>query len=46
MHLSDYAGLFLTTAANGLDVLNTLDIDVPARPDPAENPSEWEMPKT
>ncbi len=28
---SDYAGLFLNTASNGLDVLRTLDIDVPAR---------------
>ncbi len=43
---SDYAGLFLNTASNGLDVLSTLDIDVPARPDPTENPSEKEMPKT
>src|SRR3712207_8885704 len=30
---SDYAGLFLNTASNGLDVLSTLDIDVPARAD-------------
>lgn len=43
---SDCAGLFLSTASNGLDVLSTLDIDVPARPDPTENPSEKEMPKT
>jgi FAD-dependent urate hydroxylase len=30
---SDYAGLFLNTASNGLDVLSTLGIDVPARAD-------------
>jgi 2-polyprenyl-6-methoxyphenol hydroxylase-like FAD-dependent oxidoreductase len=30
---SDYAGLFLNTASNGLDLLSTLDIDVPARAD-------------
>ena len=30
---SDYAGLFLNTASNGLDVLSTLEIDVPARAD-------------
>jgi 2-polyprenyl-6-methoxyphenol hydroxylase-like FAD-dependent oxidoreductase len=30
---SDYAGLFLNTASNGLDVLRTLGIDVPARAD-------------
>ncbi len=30
---SDYAGLFLNTASNGLDVLRTLDIDVPGRAD-------------
>ncbi len=30
---SDYAGLFLNTASNGLDVLRTLDIDVSARAD-------------
>jgi FAD-dependent urate hydroxylase len=30
---ADYAGLFLNTASNGLDVLSTLDIDVPARAD-------------
>jgi FAD-dependent urate hydroxylase len=30
---SDYAGLFLNTASNGLDVLGTLDIDMPARAD-------------
>jgi 2-polyprenyl-6-methoxyphenol hydroxylase-like FAD-dependent oxidoreductase len=30
---ADYAGLFLNTASNGLDVLRTLGIDVPARAD-------------
>jgi len=30
---ADYAGLFLNTASNGLDVLHTLGIDVPARAD-------------
>lgn len=30
---ADYAGLFLNTASNGLDVLRTLCIDVPARAD-------------
>ena len=30
---ADYAGLFLNTASNGLDVLCTLGIDVPARAD-------------
>ena len=30
---SDYAGLFLNTASNGLDVLRTLDMDVLARAD-------------
>jgi FAD-dependent urate hydroxylase len=30
---ADYAGLFLNTASNGLDVLSTLDINVPARAD-------------
>src|SRR5918997_3207078 len=30
---ADYAGLFLNTASNGLDLLSTLDIDVPARAD-------------
>jgi FAD-dependent urate hydroxylase len=30
---SDYAGLFLNTASNGLDLLRTLGIDVPARAD-------------
>jgi FAD-dependent urate hydroxylase len=30
---ADYAGLFLNTASNGLDVLSTLGIDVPARAD-------------
>jgi len=30
---ADYAGLFLNTASNGLDVLRTLGIDVPSRAD-------------
>ncbi|HEU4492950.1 MAG TPA: FAD-dependent monooxygenase [Rubrobacteraceae bacterium] len=30
---ADYAGLFLNIASNGLDVLHSLDIDVPARAD-------------
>ena len=30
---ADYAGLFLNIASNGLDVLRTLDIDVPTRAD-------------
>ena len=30
---ADYAGLFLNTASNGLDVLHPLGIDVPARAD-------------
>jgi FAD-dependent urate hydroxylase len=30
---SDYAGLFLNTSSNGLDVLRTLGIDAPARAD-------------
>jgi FAD-dependent urate hydroxylase len=30
---ADYAGLFLNIASNGLDVLRTLDIDVPVRAD-------------
>jgi FAD-dependent urate hydroxylase len=30
---ADYAGLFLNIASNGLDVLNTLSVDVPSRAD-------------
>jgi 2-polyprenyl-6-methoxyphenol hydroxylase-like FAD-dependent oxidoreductase len=30
---ADYSGLFLNIASNGLDVLRTLDVDVPARAD-------------
>jgi 2-polyprenyl-6-methoxyphenol hydroxylase-like FAD-dependent oxidoreductase len=30
---ADYAGLFLNTASNGLDVLSTLGVDVPVRAD-------------
>jgi FAD-dependent urate hydroxylase len=30
---ADYAGLFLNTSSNGLDVLRTLDIDVTRRTD-------------
>jgi FAD-dependent urate hydroxylase len=40
---SDYAGLFLNTASNGLDVLHTLGIDVAARADghPIPNMVMW-----